>query len=308
MVIYILIFGLAVICSVLLLWYFDPLEREGFEGDSFWLILDRVNKQDPTTLAALAKVSDPDPNDSNDLMPLKFSKYISMYAMSQYGTDISGARNALFNKYDDLQNGLSKNVYTRLPEGVDPKANSCANLDEARSKYTLQYNKLISSMKDLNNSATKMGLFRDENMAYQTTNTAACTGNPSPACISLASQEAPVYSLLSKYDNVNTVLTSTGFIDISNNIGTVNTTYRLLGCEGAPILFSPTDTGTIDTEALLSKLNQMSPYYVSPDTLQYITNSILSSSGTDISLMTDAEKLSNIRKVINTIKTLTGTS
>jgi len=85
MLLYILIFSLAVICSILILWYFDPFD--GFQNmpqSRFWDLVDKIDKKkDPATVAALAKVTDPDTNDENDPMPLVFSKYISIYALSQ---------------------------------------------------------------------------------------------------------------------------------------------------------------------------------------------------------------------------------
>ena len=72
--------------------------------------------------------------------------------------------------------------------------------------------------------------------------------------------------------------------------------------------FSDTDTSTIDTTTLTIKLNQLSPYYLSPDTLQYITSSIISGSDIKSSLMTDSNKLMDISNVINNIKVITGTT
>jgi len=417
MLLYILIFGLAVIGSVLLLWYFDPLEREDFQvagrlisvstsevlapvatptptaaetaaaataatnSAAFWDLVYKVDKQqDPVKIAALARVTDPDPNDPNDRIPLRFSKYISIYALSQstapnwevipneghagndlksfvgtadqgkttclstpgctefatyQGTvyikamppngprrspvsgcttyrllsDISGARQSLFTNYNDLQAGLSRNVYIRPPEGTDIKARSCASLAAARNAYTAKYDQVVAAAQDLSGTAIKAGLMREENLAYQNTHLAACKGpNPPPACISLASQEGPIFSLLTKYTAVNNAFASSGAVDLSNNLDIINTTYSFLGCAGPPLAFSQNLANVIDTQMLLSKLNQMSPYYLSPDTLQYITSSIISSADTDASLMTDSDKLSHISAVITNLKTLTGTS
>jgi hypothetical protein len=269
----------------------------------FWDIVNKVDKkQDPATIAALNKVKDPDPNDPNDLMPLQFSKYLSIYAMAVADNDLSGARTLLFDDNSNLQSGMSTNLYDRVPIG-------CAKLEELRNNYVTQYNDLTKSSQDLSGRAIAAGSMRDENMAYQNANIDACKGSPSPACISLASQEAPVFSLLAKFDNVNDVMVSAGFIDLSNNIDIINTAYTRMGCSGSrPIQFSPNDTGMIDTETLIKKLNEMSPYYLSPDTLQYITSSIISTSDTNKNLMTDAGKLENIKNVIANIKSLTGTT
>jgi hypothetical protein len=369
-------------------WYFDPLEQEGFQAPpattkpaAFWDLVFKVDKElDPTTIAKVTQVSHPDPNDTNDLMPLKFSKYISIYALSQnadlrwqvtanqgnlgndikafagtvdqgkaiclatpgctefasyQGTnyiksvpanagkmslvngcttykllsDVSGARQALFSNYNDLQNGLSKNVYSPPPEGTDLKARSCANLDAARNSYTIKYNQVVAATRDLSGMAIKAGAMREENLLYQNANYDACKkGDRSPACISLASQEGPLFSLLSKYETVNNTLATSGAIDISYNLDVLNRAYNFLGCSGPPLAFSQNLAVAIDTPTLVSQLNQMSPYYLSPDTLQYITTSIISGPETDNNLMTDADMLVNISKVISNIKTLTGAS
>jgi hypothetical protein len=70
---------------------------------------------------------------------------------------------------------------------------------------------------------------------------------------------------------------------------------------------SERDVGTIDTTVLRSKLQQLSPYYLSPDTLQYITGSIISAADSQASIMTTSDILINITNVINNIKTLTNT-
>ena len=273
-------------------------ELRGF----FWNIVDKVDKkQDPATIAALAKVKDPDPNDLNDLMPLRFSKYLSIYAMAVTGNDLSGARALLFDDNSNLQAGMSANLY-------DPTSITCANLETLRNDFRAKYTSVINSAQDLSGRAIAAGAMRDENLAYQTTNLDACKGSQSPACIKLASQEPPVFSLLAKFDNVNNVMASSGFYDLSNNIDVINTAYTRMGCSGSPLKFSPNDTGIIDTQTLLIKLNQMSPYYLSPDTLQYITSSIISSGDTNRSLMTDSDKLANISNVIANIKSLTGTT
>jgi len=276
---------------------------------SFWDLVNKIDtQQDPAAIATLARVSDPNPNDPSDLMPLSFSKYISIYAMSQHSDPVA-ARKALFNNYNTLQSGLSKNVYTAPPEGTDIKARSCANLDAARNTYNAKYNEVVAAAQDLSGTAIKAGIMREENLAYQNANLAACKGtNPSPACISLASQEAPVFSLLSKYTNVNNIFASSGAIDISNNLDIINNAYTILGCSGTPLKFSQDLANSIDTQLLVSKLNQMSPYYLSPDTLQYITSSIISGPETDASLMSDADTLSNISNVITNIKIMTGAS
>ena len=342
---------------------------------AFWDLVAKVNKNDPTTMKNLAKVTDPDPN---DLMPLTFSKYISLYAMAKFDNNLSAARNALYTNYNTLQNDLSTKVYSKS-KWTDPKAESCANLEKARASFIMQYTGLVTSVQDLSGSALTAGKMHDENLAYQTANMANCQP-PSPGCISLATQDGPVFSLMAKYETTNNTLLSGGAIDISNNLDVINSAYKLLKCGPFPNMFfksytspdvyfisknlgykvnsctglcsdtaiaancaNPTlvpqsffdslslakntgadicpiirstsdptfsisDTGIIDTVTLTSKLNELSPYYVSPDTLNYITSSIISGSDIKSSLTTDSDKLSNITNVINTLKSITRTT
>jgi len=230
-------------------------------------------------------------------LPLKTLAGCTTY---KYTSDISGARAALFTNNDGIHDWMaSLNTPTRM---------GCASLEELRDKYILKYNALIKSVQDLSGQAINAGNMREENLAYQMSNLASCKDSPSTACISLANQEPPVFSLLAKFDNVNNTMASSGFLDLSDNINTINAVYTRMGCKGAALKFSPNDIGIIDTQTLIMKLNQMSPYYLSPDTLQYITSSIISSEEMDKSLMTNADKLANITNVITNIKSLTGTS
>lgn len=383
MVIYLLIFSVATILSVLVLWYFEPLE--GFQtptaATNFWNLVDKVDtKKDAPTIATLKKVSDPDPEDPNDNMPLSFSKYISMYSLATYG-DVSGARAALFNNYNGIQSAMSTGLYDQTQVtawGADPKAQTCRKLDTLRASFITEYAVIARSMQDLSGTAITATTMRDENMKYQLANLSACQtlGNPSAACMSLASQEGPIFSLLAKYEGANNTILSTGSGDLSDSLQVINSTYSVLGCANpnqffvapsstqiywindgmkypvssctpcstainvnvcgtapgpnkttdailaaittgpafscgmvakAQLQFLDTTTGTVDTTTLTMKLNQMSPYYLSPDTLQYITGAIVSGSDSKASLMSDSDRLLNISNVITNIKLLTGT-
>ena len=443
-------------------------EKEGFQASgalhrianqatiqtNFWRISNKVDSKDTTTVAALTRVSDPDPSDSNDIMPLKFSKYISMYALAKYNDDVSGARQALFNNYDQLQSEMSTILYDQSTVSAwtsNPKQKTCDQLDTLRNTLTQKMFSLRSRVQDLSGSSVLASAMRDENMAYQVKYTSACQGNPlSAACIQLANQEGPVFPLLAKYEDVNNNIIASE-LDISDNLQTLNDTYNILQCDsrlksgfikqdgltsvmylnadkltifpvadcsticgmnlcssvatvtadqmntikkavtistasftcgmlyegmlvkpendqdktyyvksgtkyligtclscnldlcsrakivsgeslsslssetfacsllptgikqdaldaGGNIAYnSDRDVGTVDTTVLRSKLQQFSPYYLSPDTLQYITGSIISAADSQATIMTTSDILINITNVINNIKTLTNT-
>jgi hypothetical protein len=383
---YLLILGIVVIGVSLWLCY----NTEGFQTApprlsqpapattiaNFWDISNRLDRNDDFTTRALTRVSDPDPNDENDTMPLSFSKYISIYALARFNGDLSGARLALFNDYNTLQTEMSRDVYDTREKTTweaDPINQSCKKLDLLRGTFIAKYAETVSSVQDLSGTAILAGTMRDENLAYQQLLISKCQGSPlSPACVNLANQEGPVFSLVAKYDNANTTLFSAE-IDISNNLQTINDTYAVLGCKNpnqffkgssatywinnnikyavantscsatinanmsgtspgpmaisdsvlnriptgptftcnmvatAQLQFNDSTTGIVDTTVLLSKLQTMSPYYLSPDTLNYITSSVISSADATGSVMTTADILIDIRNVINNIKLLTGT-
>jgi hypothetical protein len=389
------------ICAILtivvvwIIWNQPTWAREGFQAQAvtarglsslnstqipsvssrFWDIKNKVDAGDTSTITALAKVSDPDPSDSKDLMPVSFSKHISIYSMARSNNDLSGARSNLFYAYDQLQTEMATNLYDQTKVAAwnsDAKAESCKQLDTIAANFAVQYALLKGSIQDLSGTTIKAASIRDENMDYQKQLLSKCQGTPlSPACISLANQEGPVFPLMAKYETVNNTLFSNE-LDISDNIQTINDTYSVVGCSnpnqffstgsGAPVFwvnnntkypvaacsacptaissncskpniapqgffdklttgaafacsmvtvtplfFSGEQAGSIDTTVLRSKLNQLSPYYISPDTLQYITSSIISAEESASSVMTTSDTLINISKVIQNIRIITGT-
>lgn len=467
---YLWILGILVIC-VGATWYFTS--KEGFQAivtntvgtmktntvgttkTNFWAL---TTNTDPLITYKILRVSNPDPNDLKDTMPIKFSKYISMYSLAKYD-DVSGARAALFNNYNQLQTDMSTNLYDQTTVAAwdsDPKTKTCNELDTIRNGFTQQIFALRSQVQDLSGTSVLASKMRDENYAYQDKYKSLCQGTPlSAACISLANQEGAVFSLLAKYENANNNIYEAEF-DISNNIQTINDTYDLLQCDkslktgfikmfGSPDIYyfnantmkkyyvpvcdnicgmnlcsnvvelradqmnsinkytalettpftcatlydgvvvkadndltkayyikggmktlistcsmcsldlcsrakivsaaalftipiaassSPfacsllpsgtTQTsldsagnmsfiidntiGNVDTTTLSMKLQQLSPYYLSPDTLKYITSSIISASDAKSSISASSDVIINIKNVIDNIKTLTTTA
>ena len=337
----------------------------------------KLDAGDTATITSLSKVANPDPNDSKDLMPVSFGKYISVYSMARSNGDLSGARIDLFGAYDQLQTEMGSILYDQAKVSAwnsDAKGESCRQLDTLAANFAIQYTALRNSMQDLSGTAIKAARMRDENMEFQKQHLSKCQGQGnslSAACISLANQEGPVFSLMAKYENANNSL-FTNELDISNNIQTINDTYRIIGCNNpnkffstssgaavfwvnnntkypvascsacsaailsncskptiapqvffdklntgsaftcnmvsaTPMLFSNAETGSVDTTALRAKINQLSPYYLSPDTLEYITSSIISAADSSASIMTTSDTLINLTNVINNIKILTST-
>jgi len=284
-----------------------PKKNENSTPDTptrFWDIT--RNKNTPTTSAEIRRVSDPDPKDSNDTMPLRFSPYISIYALAKYNYDISGARNALLRDYDTIQNEMTTNLYDQNEVNKwndNPHAVSCDSLKNLRNMYISKLSSLkyVSANASENvNSATAM---QDENMNYQVTLKKQC--NPkslSTACINLATQSKKMFPLPGQYDSINMDL-FTKEVDISSNLYTINTVYSLLRCDPVNNLKFDATTMGIDTSNLLSKLRGLSPYYISPDVINFITKSIISGNNVNTTLSTTSDRLINITKLLQNMKT-----
>jgi hypothetical protein len=336
-------------------------------ASNFWKILD---DKDPVTTQKILRVSSPDPSDPNDHLPIKFSNYMSVYALAR-NSDLSGARSSLFSCYDTLQSEMATNLYDNTKREAwnrYPKLETCKKLDAVRAKYIIDYTNLNKMIQDLSGTEITAEKMVGENRAIQAKLTNICKTSPiSQACKNLAEQDLPLYELLSKYDNVNVNLFSNS-VDISNNLLLVNQVYRVMGCTEPNQFFStyfggptfwvdknkkyPIDIGTcltchpctftniapqsffdiletsatpfecsmvrssqleikdselplIDTDTLRTKLQEMSPYYLSPDIVDAVTSSIENNSAAD--LQTTPEILANISKVIGNIKRFTNT-
>jgi hypothetical protein len=295
------------------IWYLVS-EKEGFQSwnpdlikSQFWDIISK--KDDANVAAKIAKVRDPAPNDS---IPVRFSNYISIYAMAKYNNDPVAARKALFSDYDILQQELSTNVFdqSELRDWtINTKQLSCDEINKITRTLIPFVRTIPGSIKDISGTIHAGTALRSENLAFQNKFKSKCLETPmSPDCIGLASQEDPIYPLLTKYNTVNNTLYNNEY-DISNNLDVLNKTYMLLKCDNPnrTVTFNvERDTDLVDVELLTKKLQELSPYYISPETLKFITASITNSLEVDNTVQTTSDMYINIGNTINNIKTLTG--
>jgi len=344
--------------------------------ERFWKIVATRNT-DTNVRESIFKVSypDPDPSVLNNRLPVKFSNYISMYALARRSdiSDTKGARADLFNCYNTLQSEMENNLFDR-EKGGPLNLETCKQLDILRAKYIVEYANMNKQMQDLSGTEITAEKMRDENLEFQKRVTEKCKTEPiSQICMNLASQEMHVYDLLSKYDNANINLGMNAY-DISDNLLLINQTYNLMGCslpnqffstgKGLPVywvdknkrylveaggcsqcpgdiptkcglpnivpesFFSGLTTSTIpfsclmpntaskleikdtelpiiDTESLRTKLQNMSPYYLSPDVVDAITGSIQTDAASQ--LRTTPDILASLTNVIQNIKKFTNT-
>jgi hypothetical protein len=262
----------------------------------------QISQEDPNLLTVM------NPSET-DLIKITFNKNISKYALTKYGDPVA-ARAKLISQYNDIETEMvgkyDQNVVAAWSS--NPRKESCKELKKLRDTFITRLAETQKQIKDLDGTLQVAGDIRDQNAEYQNLLANTCKGNLTTDCISLAVQDAPMFSLLAKYDTANIDLYSNEY-DISNNLQTVIDTYKILNCQLDPAMVLPTDTtmGTIDTTALTAKLQNFSPYYISPDIMKNIIESIVPASDVKDKLQYSSDQLVNIGHIIKNIKALTNT-
>jgi hypothetical protein len=283
----------------------------------FWSLVAGLATTPPAGMKSMvdtvSMVTDPQDTDTYQLI---FPTYISVYALAKYGGPENElcARTALFNEYDSLMKDMTTAVYDRsksVPWDADPKAQTCVALKVIEGNIAQAVSNLRRNIQDVSGTTVSLSALRDENLSLQNKFLQACTATtpPNQPCIQLASQEPILFPLLSQYEGVSsTAYDKEG--DLNDSLQAVGDTYKLLGCTaGATTRFdfdSDRDLGQIDAEVLRMKLQTLSPYYLSPDTLTYITNSLIKPDDVQDSLMNTSDVLAHVNISVKNIKGITG--
>jgi hypothetical protein len=274
-----------------------------------------------STKDLLSKVMNPSPNETFKLV---FPKYISMYALARYNDNPTAARSALLNDFDTMQNELKVNVDQEMDKrtafAANPKAESCALLD----KLTVSlYGKLLSiraTAEDISGNEHLAEAIHRENIQIQ--NKSACMNqgsSPSAECIALARLDETLFPLLPIYTNAN--------ISLLKNAQEIQSTIDLLlqaymGIECLPVGGSASGSGPLSISSLFSKdylnnlpiidtdsfqeaLQELSPYYVSTNVINYISGQLVGTLEFNSNLATTDEYIRDMAKATNSIVSLT---
>jgi hypothetical protein len=180
-------------------------------------------------------------------------------------------------------------------------------MEALKATFIAQRDALRNRMQDLSGAEISAEALRDENYAFQDKLTNYCKQTvPMPqACMDLANQEPLLLPLVSQFDAVNEKL-YLNEIDIVENLGVVSDIYDLLNCTNPKLEFEAEATiGVVDTEALRTKLQTMSPYYLSPDVMRYITNALIGTDTSKTTIDSTADTLARMTSTVNTIKNVT---
>lgn len=290
--------------------------------------VDPVDPGDPgtrgsmTTKELLTAVIKPGPK---DVFKVTFPNYISMYALAKYNMDPVAARYALINNYDALQNEIILNIPSGDEIGATceftaaPQETACSELNAFALSLYGQIIQVTAAVVDLSGTEILAEAIHEENKAIQGSSSCINQGaTPSAACIKLASQDETLFPMLHNYDAANVSLQTNGET-VQTMLNTVLQAYSGLGCRmptasgsGPSItsVFSKDyleNLGIINTEQLSLKLQELSPYYVSPNTISYITRQLIATSEFNTNMQDANSYIASMSKQVNALVSLTST-
>lgn len=197
------------------------------------------------------------------------------------------------------------------------RVTACGELATLRQKFMEKLTELRTDMNDLSGTEVLALKLKTENMKYQyrfseecntLVNLKALDGleiGRDASCRDLASVDDPITgTLLQNYDTTNLKLYQEEVV-ILDNLKTINDTIKLTACEVSDFTFSADyDVGTINTEELRAKLNELSPYYISPGTLDFVTTYLVGNGILDTALFSSSEILKSVNSSLSYIKTI----
>jgi hypothetical protein len=208
-------------------------------------------------------------------------------------------------------------INTSMADPATARALACSELADLRKHFLLKITEVRSKMSDLSGTQVLGVALKDENLRYQNRYASNCdnlvnstqgtglTDIQKAACISLASQDDPLYNnVLPAYDTTNTELYKED-LAIGDNVAVINDTMTLIQCDVSGIVYSADDDiGTINVEEIQAKLNELSPYYISSGTLDYVTKYLVGNGLLDTALYSSTQILREVNNTLTQAKVL----
>lgn len=301
-----------------------PTVPQGYQGTPGQLM---TNAGSNTIKDLISQVMNPS---STDKFKIVFGNYISIFALAKYSLDPVQARNALLDRYDSMYNELATTVQSDKEKAdaaafnAGPsiaKATSCKELNDLAMSL---YGKLIqiqAIVTDLSGTEITAEALHDENRRLQLGQAGTiCTNQgatPSPACIALASQDETLFPVIHNYDKANISLLTNGQT-VQSMLNLTLQAYNGMACaktlsgsySGLTVdsVFSPDyllNIGVVDTQSAVSKLEELSPYYISANTINYFTRQTVASDEYSSNIQTTTDYLKYMSKMTNDIVSLT---
>lgn len=200
-------------------------------------------------------------------------------------------------KFQDSSNGLN---------------NACNEINTKRLLLRQFIRNLRAPVQDLSGLLLKGVDIKRENMSYQNIYTDSCINRLTPECIKLASVDAVVFQALPDIDIFYQNLLVGGY-DLDALLQQLNFYSEMLNCprvlnSNATFDISDSevdmerDVGEINTVALSYELESLSPYYLSPDVVQFLLRFLISQEQLQNLRFTSADFVNQTRKIMNDIK------
>lgn len=244
------------------------------------------------TRDTIAAVMNPAANDSFKVV---FPRQQSIAALAYMLGNTTSARNMLLSDYNVVEQQIMPALNPTPGDITAFNSNNlgfvCGQLVALGTDLKGKLAAMKTGVTALDNTRPAAIAVKDENMRFQRTLTAICQGNLSQGCRDLASVDSTLYPLLALYDSVGlTQAEQEG--RLQDAIATINDVVGLLKCPAtAAVDYNPEDFPFIDSEELRLKLEEVSPYFLSPASLKFISDRLFD--GEQVKFADSAREIGN---------------
>jgi hypothetical protein len=215
-----------------------------------------------------------------DTFTITIPRQLAVWALQTISPIPATARQAII---DDYPRYLAQ-FTTRSPEqsgrnttwSQNPFGESCNQVALLGQYYTSLLNRIRPIVQDLSGTVYTAMIQKDDNLRYQLYSLTKCKKVLTEDCKALASQDDILQQFDAPYSAVNSIIIEAE-VELTERIKLINEVLTRIGCQTLPIVTTLTDgppkggLGYIDNELLNLKLQEMSPYYISPGTLEFVT-------------------------------------
>lgn len=204
------------------------------------------------------------------------------------------------------------------------KQKTCDEIAAAKGRFVAMLGKVKESVDDLRKNGLGEAIrIKDVNYTAQQDVKGKCTTTNSEACNGLAIQDEDLITSIPWYEGVNTEIFNRQY-DLGRKVSDLDKVLQFLGCTNkiftSDELKEITDydnlppnqklmggymarqTGLLNIAELRSRLNMMSPYYISPDVLEYLTQYLIDKENVDTQIKTYTSINNDLRQSSQRIK------
>ncbi len=287
----------------------DPKGRETLEIERIRIDYNSImSQQDLSGVSQL--VSDVMFPKAKDVFQTTFPKSMAIYALAVHEMDVVKAREALFLNYNGLQADFTTKMDSpteREEWNKNPRAKTCERLQNLTEYFNRRKADVGTNLVDLSGAATAMLDSKRENKKFQYMFEKVCAASlkKSPSerspsetytfnnCIRMASVDPILFPMLKQYNIVSGALYTAeeDFGVVLDAFDKIRNKLKCTNATGLPT-FSMTDFGEDDygdatmdpgTSAYIVQdaLLDLSPYYLAPEILDFVTKYLLGSTEID---------------------------